>query len=73
MKMSQMDQTKKQTLMKMTHHQELNGMEITIVVHMMLYLLFCLTYGQQNRKNGKEYSKSPINIFLHCMMDSKNI
>ena len=33
----------------------------------------CSTYGQQNQKNGKEYSKSPINIFLHCMMDSKNI
>src|SRR6267154_1894318 len=40
--------------MKMIHHQELNGMEITIVVHMMLYLLFYSTYGQQNRKNGKK-------------------
>jgi len=49
--------------MNMIHHQALNGMEITIVVHMMLYLLFCSTYGQQNPKNGKRYSKSPINIF----------
>jgi hypothetical protein len=39
--------------MKMIHHQELNGTEITIVVQMMPYLLFCLTYEQQNRKNGK--------------------
>ena len=39
--------------MKMIHHQVLNGMEITIVVHMMLYLLFCSTYKQQNPKNGK--------------------
>jgi len=28
------------------------------------YLLFCSTYGQQNPKNGKRYSKSPINIFF---------
>jgi len=33
----------------------------------------CSTYGQQNRKNGKKYFKSPINIFIHSMMDSKNI
>jgi hypothetical protein len=29
-------------------------MEITIVVHMMLYLLFCSTYGQQNQKMEKD-------------------
>ena len=72
--MGQTDQTKK----KMTNSDDhtplvLNGMEKIIVVHMMLYLLFCSTYGQQNPKNGKRYSKSPITIFLHYMMDSKNI
>ena len=66
---------KKQKLTNSDDHTPLvlNGMEKIIVVHMMLYLLFCSTYGQQNPKNGKRYSKSPITIFLHYMMDSKNI
>ena len=76
MKMGLTDQTKEkkqQPLMKMKHHQVLNGMEIIIVVHMMLYLQFCLAYGQKTQRNGRKYSKTPISIFLHCMMDSKNI
>jgi hypothetical protein len=64
-----------QGLMKMIHHLTLNGMEIIIVVHMMLYLLFCSKYGQQTQKKRKKkkYSNTPICIFLHCMMDFKNI
>ena len=49
----------------------LNGMKIIIVVHMMPYLQFCLTYGLQNQK--KKWKKIPINIFPCCVMDSNNI
>src|ERR1700684_3478529 len=54
--------------MKMIHHQALNGMEINIVVHMMLYLLFCSTYGQQNRKNGKKKFQES-NQYLYTLHD----
>ena len=43
-------------------------MEITIVVHMMLYLLFCSTYGQQNRKNGKKIFQES-NQYLSTLHD----
>src|ERR1700722_6019740 len=54
--------------MKMIHHLALNGMEITIVVHMMLYLLFCSTYGQQNPKNGKKIFQES-NQYLSTLHD----
>ena len=51
--MNLIDQTKNknwQFLKKMIHHQAPNGMKIIIVVHMMLYLQFCSTYGLQSQK-----------------------
>jgi len=30
-------------------------------------------WATKRKTMGKKYSKSPINIFLHYMMDSKNI
>jgi hypothetical protein len=57
----------------MMHHLALNGMEKITVVHMMLCLQFYSVYGRQSQRSGKKYSRSPISIFLHCMMDSKNI
>ena len=54
----------------MIHHLALNGMEMIIIVHMMLYLLFCSTYGQQTQKNGKkEFQHS--NLYLSTLRDGK--
>jgi hypothetical protein len=54
--------------MKMIHHQALNGMEITIVVHMMLYLLFCSTYGQKTKKKWKKIFQES-NQYLSTLHD----
>src|ERR1700688_889519 len=59
-----------QHLMKMMHHLAVNGMEIITVVHMMPYLQFCSIYGCQTLRSGKRYSKIPIRIYLHYIMDS---
>ena len=38
-----------------------------------LFTILFNIWAAKPKKNGKEYSKSPISIFLHCMVDSKNI
>jgi hypothetical protein len=38
-----------------------------------LFTILFNIWATKPKRNGKKYSKSPINIFLHCMMDSKNI
>ena len=76
MKMKMIDQRRRknlQHLMKMMHHLVLNGMEKITVVHMILCLQFYPVYGYQSPRSGKKYSRIPTNIFLHCMMDFKNI
>ena len=76
MKMIPIDQIKNkdsQHLVRMMHHLALNGMENITVVHMMLCLQFYSVYGYQSPRSGEKYSRIPTNIFLHCMMDFKNI
>ena len=54
--------------MQMIHHLTLNGMEIIIVVHMMLYLQFYSTFGQQTPKNGKKVFQDS-NQYLSILHD----
>ena len=49
-------------------HQALNGMKIIIVAHMMLYLLFYLTYGLQSQKKWKKMFQES-NQYLSILHD----
>jgi hypothetical protein len=53
----------------MIHHRALKGMEMTIVVHMMLHLLYCSTYGHKTQKMGGKKRNPRVQSIFYTLYD----